>query len=127
MRVEPMPSTFLEELAADWPTPAKHSTLEDLHRMALLIAASMPPQHEQSSSTLLKRSTGRMTIDSLLHAPASQTVLHQDVAASLRTQVKAFTHWKEQFWTLDVTLNTFLVACLVVETQWKWTFSVLRH
>ena len=68
-----------------------------------------------------------MTMDSLLHAPASQTVLHQDVAASLRTQVKALTHWKEQFWTLDVTLNTFLVASLVVETQWKWTFSVLKQ
>ena len=41
---EPTPSTFLEELAADWPTPAKHATLEDLHRMALVIIAGMPTQ-----------------------------------------------------------------------------------
>ena len=39
-----MQSTFLEELAADWPTPAKHATLEDLHRMAMVIIAGMPKQ-----------------------------------------------------------------------------------
>ena len=38
------PSTFLEDLAADWPTPAKHATLEDLHRMAMVIIAGMPTQ-----------------------------------------------------------------------------------
>ena len=38
------PSTFLEELAADWPTPANHATLEDLHRMAMVIIAGMPKQ-----------------------------------------------------------------------------------
>ena len=39
-----MPLT-LEELTADWPTPAKDATMDDLLRMAMLLVVSMPTQH----------------------------------------------------------------------------------
>ena len=79
-----MPLT-LEELTADWPTPAKDATMDDLLRMAMLLVVSMPPQQQAMLRDLLKRSSRRMTMVSFLHAPVSQIMLHQDAAASLRT------------------------------------------